>query len=118
MRRLRYTARVAVGETAFDLLQVSDGRMMWTHSSPNAPPKRIILDQVLQSIPSSLQYPDTRPDIHLLLAVGGQAELARMFGSLSVGFEPSRHGLQEMHRSTTSTATSVVHRRICQPKLD
>ena len=77
MRRLRYTARVAVGETAFDLLQVSDGRMMWTHSSPNAPPKRIILDQVLQSIPSSLQYPDTRPDIHLLLAVGGQAELLR-----------------------------------------
>ncbi|MEK0425528.1 MAG: hypothetical protein RJB11_1619 [Planctomycetota bacterium] len=77
MRRLRYTARVAVGETAFDLLQVSDGRMMWTRSSPNAPPKRIILDQVLQSIPSSLQYPDTRPDIHLLLAVGGQAELLR-----------------------------------------
>ena len=77
MRRLRYTARVAVGETAFDLLQVSDGRMMWTRSSPNAPPKRIILDQVLQSIPSSMQYPDTRPEIHLLLAVGGQAELLR-----------------------------------------
>jgi len=77
MRRLRYTARVAVGETAFDLLQVSDGRMMWTRSSPNAPPKRIILDQVLQSIPSSLQYPDTRPEVHLLLAVGGQAELLR-----------------------------------------
>lgn len=77
MRRLRYTARVAVGETAFDLLQVSDGRMMWTRSSPNAPPKRIILDQVLQSIPSSLQYPDTRPDVQLLLAVGGQAELLR-----------------------------------------
>ena len=77
MRRLRYTARVAVGETAFDLLQVSDGRMMWTKSSPNSPPKRIILDQVLQSIPSSMQYPDTRPEVHLLLAVGGQAELLR-----------------------------------------
>lgn len=77
MRRLRYTARVAVGETAFDMLQVSDGRMMWTKSSPNSPPKRIILDQVLQSIPSSMQYPDTRPEVHLLLAVGGQAELLR-----------------------------------------
>ena len=77
MRRLRYTARVAVGDTAFDLLQVSDGRMLWTRSTPNAPPKRIILDQVLQSIPSSLQYPDTRPEVHLLLAVGGQAELLR-----------------------------------------
>lgn len=77
MRRIRYSARVAVGETAFDLLQVSDGRMMWTSSSPNAPPKRIILDQVLQSIPSSLQYPDSRPEVHLLLAVGGQAELLR-----------------------------------------
>jgi len=77
MRRLRFTARVATGETAFDLYQVSDGRVMWTQSIPKSAPKRIILDQVLQSIPSSLQYPDTRPEIHLLLAVGGQAELLR-----------------------------------------
>lgn len=77
MRRLRYTARVAVGETAFDFIQVSDGRILWTQSTPSGAPKRIILDQVLQNIPSGLQYPDSRPEIHLMLAVGGQAELLR-----------------------------------------
>lgn len=77
MRRLRYTARVAVGETAFDFVQVSDGRILWTQSSQSGAPKRIILDQVLQNIPSGLQYPDSRPDVHLMLAVGGQAELLR-----------------------------------------
>ena len=77
MRRIRYTARIAVGATAFDFIQVSDGRILWTQGGPSGAPKRIILDQVLQSIPSGLQYPDSRPEIHLMLAVGGQAELLR-----------------------------------------
>ncbi len=38
MRRLRYTARVAVGETAFDFIQVSDGRILWTQSTPSGAP--------------------------------------------------------------------------------
>jgi hypothetical protein len=76
-RRFRHSVRVAVGETSFDLLQVSDGRMMWTHVGTDSPPRRVILDQVLQSIPNAMQYSDSRPEVNLMMAIGGQAELLR-----------------------------------------
>lgn len=76
-RRFRHSVRVAVGETSFDLLQVSDGRMMWSQLGSDSPPRRVILDQVLQSIPNALQYTDSRPEVNLLMAIGGQAELLR-----------------------------------------
>lgn len=76
-RRFRLGVRLAVGETSFDLIQVSDGRMMWTQVGSDSPPRRVILDQVLQGIPNALQYSDARPEVHLMMAIGGQAELLR-----------------------------------------
>jgi hypothetical protein len=51
--------------------------MMWTHVGTDSPPRRVILDQVLQSIPNAMQYSDSRPEVNLMMAIGGQAELLR-----------------------------------------
>lgn len=76
-RRFRYSVRIAVGETGLDFLQVSDGRMMWTQVGNESPLRRVILDQIFQSVPNAAQFADSRPDVNLIMAIGGQAELLR-----------------------------------------
>jgi hypothetical protein len=76
-RRFRYSVRIAVGETGLDFLQVSDGRMMWTQVGNESPLRRVILDQVFQSVPNAFQFADSRPDVNMIMAIGGQAELLR-----------------------------------------
>jgi hypothetical protein len=48
--QFRYSVRVTVGETAFDLLQVSDGELMWTQGGMDEPPRKVNLRQVRESV--------------------------------------------------------------------
>ncbi len=73
----RYTLRLSVGETTQDFLQVSDGRMMYTQVGLDQPPRRVILDPFQQIRNSSGVLIESRPEINLYLAIGGQAELLR-----------------------------------------
>ncbi|MCU0707738.1 MAG: hypothetical protein MUF23_05555 [Pirellula sp.] len=75
--RFRYSVRVAVGETSFDLLQISDGELMWTQCGNSEAPRRVNLRQVRESVSYAMQVSDSRPEVNLVLAVGGQADLLR-----------------------------------------
>lgn len=75
--QFRYTARVSSGETTLDTIQVSDGRLMHTQIGVDEPPKRVIIDQVRQSLGNAIHYADERPEVSLYLAIGGHAELLR-----------------------------------------
>jgi len=75
--QFRYSVRVAVGETSFDLLQVSDGELMWTECGSETSPRRVNLRQVRESIAYAMKYSDSRPEVNLILAIGGQADLLR-----------------------------------------
>jgi hypothetical protein len=75
--QFRYSVRVAVGETSFDLLQVSDGELMWTQGGADEAPRRVNLRQVRESVSYAMKVADPRPEVNLVLAVGGQADLLR-----------------------------------------
>jgi hypothetical protein len=75
--QFRYSVRVTVGETAFDLLQVSDGELMWTQGGMDEPPRKVNLRQVRESVSYAMKVSDPRPEVNLVLAVGGQADLLR-----------------------------------------
>lgn len=75
--QFRYSVRVAVGETSFDLLQVSDGELMWTQVGNDEAPRRVNLRQVRESVSYAMKVSDPRPEVNLVLAVGGQADLLR-----------------------------------------
>jgi hypothetical protein len=75
--QFRSTSRVAVGETLVDTIQVSDGRLMYTQVGANTPPKRVIIDQVRQSLGNAIHYANDHPDVSISLAIGGQPELLR-----------------------------------------
>lgn len=75
--QFRYTARVSSGETTLDTIQVSDGRLMHTQIGVDEPPKRVIIDQVRQSLGNTIHYADERPEVSMYLAIGGHAELLR-----------------------------------------
>ncbi len=75
--QFRYSVRVAVGETSFDMLQISDGELMWTQCGSDHAPRRVNLRQVRESIAYATKVSDARPEVNLVLAVGGQADLLR-----------------------------------------
>lgn len=75
--QFRYSVRVSVGETGFDLLQVSDGELMWTQGGMDEAPRRVNLRQVRESVSYAMKVSDPRPEVNLVLAVGGQADLLR-----------------------------------------
>jgi hypothetical protein len=75
--QFRYSVRVASGETSFDLLQVSDGEQMWTQVGNDQAPRRVNLRQVRESVSYAMKVSDPRPEVNLVLAVGGQADLLR-----------------------------------------
>jgi hypothetical protein len=75
--QFRYNVRISVGETTQDVLQVSDGKLMWTQVGLDQAPKRVILDQILQSLSNAIPHADTRPEVNIYLAIGGHAELLR-----------------------------------------
>jgi hypothetical protein len=75
--QFRYSVRVTVGETAFDLLQVSDGELMWTQGGKDEPPRKVNLRQVRESVSYAMKVSDPRPEVNLVLAVGGQSDLLR-----------------------------------------
>jgi hypothetical protein len=75
--QFRYSVRIASGETSFDLLQVSDGELMWTQVGIDEAPRRVNLRQVRESVSYAMKISDPRPEVNLVLAVGGQADLLR-----------------------------------------
>ncbi len=75
--QFRYSVRVAAGETSFDLLQVSDGELMWTQAGNDEAPRRVNLRQIRESVSYAMKASDPRPEVNLVLAVGGHADLLR-----------------------------------------
>ena len=75
--QFRYNARVSAGETTFDMVQVSDGRLMFTQIGLDEPPRRVNLDSVRQALGNAIHHASERPDVNFYLAVGGHPELLR-----------------------------------------
>lgn len=75
--QFRYNARVSSGETTVDTIQVSDGRLMYTQVGIDEPPRRVIIDQVRQSLGGALNHANDHPDVSMHLAIGGHPELLR-----------------------------------------
>lgn len=75
--QFRYTARISSGATIIDTIQVSDGRLMYTQVGTNEPPKRVEIDQIRNDLGNAIYQANTRPEIAIYLAIGGQPELLR-----------------------------------------
>ena len=75
--QFRYNARVSAGETTFDMVQVSDGRLMYTQIGLDESPRRVNLDLVRQSLGNAIHHASERPEVNFYLAVGGHPELLR-----------------------------------------
>lgn len=63
--------------TKSDFLQVSDGRLVWSHLGRAEPPRRVYLDRIRESLGGWVRKPGIQPEAALYLAVGGQAETLR-----------------------------------------
>jgi hypothetical protein len=74
--QFRYSARVSCGETITDLLQVSDGRLMYTQVGKDSH-KRVDIDQIRNALGNAIHQAVHRPETSLYLAIGGQPELLR-----------------------------------------
>jgi hypothetical protein len=75
--KLELYLRYAVADSFSNLIQVSDGRLMWTSTRPDEPLRKVHLDRVRQSFPN-LGRTSNRPDVNLYLAIGGQPETLRL----------------------------------------
>jgi hypothetical protein len=75
--QFRYTARVSAGETTMDVIQISDGRLMYTQFGADSPPKLVNVEKVREQLIPRIYRPEDNQDVYVLLAIGGQAELMR-----------------------------------------
>lgn len=75
--QFRYSARISAGDTTFDMIQVSDGRLMYTQLGLNEPPRRVIIDQVRQAMGHAINQANERPEVNLYMSIGGHPELLR-----------------------------------------
>lgn len=75
--QFRYTARVSAGETTMDVIQISDGRLMYTQFGADSPPKLVNVEKVREQLIPRIYRPEENQDVYVLLAIGGQAELMR-----------------------------------------
>ena len=75
--QFRYTARVSAGETTMDVIQISDGRLMYTQFGADAPPKLVNVEKVREQLVPRIYRPEENQDVYVLLAIGGQAEVMR-----------------------------------------
>jgi hypothetical protein len=75
--KLETYVRFAVADSFSNLIQVSDGRLMWTSTRANEPLRKVHLDRVRQAFPN-MGRGSNRPDVAMYLAIGGQPEMLRM----------------------------------------
>ncbi len=75
--QFRYTARVSAGETTMDIIQISDGRLMYTQFGADSSPKLVNVEKVREQLIPRIYRPEENQDVYVLLAIGGQAELLR-----------------------------------------
>ncbi|MFN7292728.1 MAG: hypothetical protein ACK5T6_19260 [Pirellula sp.] len=75
--QFRYTARVSAGETTMDVIQIPDGRLMYTQFGADSPPKLVNVEKVREQLIPRIYRPEENQDVYVLLAIGGQAELMR-----------------------------------------
>lgn len=75
--QFRYSTRISAGDTTFDMIQVSDGRLMYTQLGLNEPPRRVIIDQVRQAMGHAINQANERPEVNLYMSIGGHPELLR-----------------------------------------
>jgi hypothetical protein len=75
--QFRYTARASAGETTMDIIQISDGRLMYTQFGAKSPPKLVNVEKVREQLIPRIYRPEENQDVYILLAIGGQAELLR-----------------------------------------
>jgi hypothetical protein len=75
--KLETYVRYAVADSFSNLIQVSDGRLMWTSTRANEPLRKVHLDRVRQAFPN-MGRGSNRPDVALYLAIGGQPETLRL----------------------------------------
>ncbi len=75
--KVRSSTRIAAGSTSVDCVQVSDGRLMYTQVGEDEPPRRVILDQVMQPLSYLIDQANNQPEVSIQMAIGGHAELLR-----------------------------------------
>lgn len=75
--QLKMTMQLMAGELQTNMLQVSDGRLVWTSTSDDEPPRRVFLDEVRRELGSMARNPTGHPQAALYLAIGGHAEMLR-----------------------------------------
>ncbi len=74
--QFRLDMQFADGDNISNMLQVSDGRLMWTISRASEPLRKVHLDRLRQFF-AHLGRRSNRPDVSLYLAIGGQPESLR-----------------------------------------
>lgn len=75
--QLKLTMQLMAGELQTNMIQVSDGRLVWTSTGDDEPPRRVFLDEVRRELGSMARNPTGHPQAALYLAIGGHAEMLR-----------------------------------------
>jgi hypothetical protein len=75
--QMKMTMQLMAGELQTNMIQVSDGRLVWTSTSDDEPPRRVFLDEVRRELGSMARNPSGHPQAALYLAIGGHAEMLR-----------------------------------------
>jgi len=75
--QMKLTMQLAAGELQTNMIQVSDGRLVWTSTDDEEPPRRVSLDRIRSELGGMARNPTGYPQAALYLAIGGHAEMLR-----------------------------------------
>jgi len=112
--QLKLNMHLVAGELETNLIQVSDGRLVWTSTSDDEPPRRVFLDRIRSELGGMARNPTGYPQAALYLAIGGHAEMLRSlyfryrWSQLWAGKDEKGHQVWQMGGTLRTESPSIA----------